>query len=144
MRLRIAPVEVVNDEGDRFRSVARRFEGLQAHASELEDLAIAKRNEYIRCLRHGSQIDFCAYPIAQFQMSSNEIGMEMRQEYVLDLKSVLGSKRDVLVRVALRVNDGCRTGLLVSNKVGGVRQARQIELLEDHAELSSRSGRYFG
>ena len=78
VRLRIAPVEVVNDEGDRFRSVAGRFEGLQAHASELEDLAIAKRNEYIRCLRRGSQIDFCAYPIAQFQMPSNEIGVEMR------------------------------------------------------------------
>jgi hypothetical protein len=77
-------------------------------------------------------------------MSSDEIGVEMRQEYVLDLKSVLGGKRDVLVRVALRINDGCRAGLLVSNNVRGVRQARQIELLEDHAELSSRSGRYFG
>jgi hypothetical protein len=77
-------------------------------------------------------------------MSSNEIGVEMRQEYVLDLKGVLGGKRDVLVRVALRINDGRRAGLLVSNNVGGVRQARQIELLEDHAELSSRSGCYFG
>jgi hypothetical protein len=77
-------------------------------------------------------------------MSSNEIGVEMRQEYVFDLKGVLGGKRDVLVRVALRANNSCRACLLVSNNVGGVRQARQIELLEDHAELSSRSGRYFG
>jgi hypothetical protein len=72
------------------------------------------------------------------------IGVEMRQEYVLDLKSVLGGKRDVLVRVALRIRDGCRAGPLVSNNVGGVRQARQIELLEDHAKLSSRCGCYFG
>jgi hypothetical protein len=56
-------------------------------------------------------------------MPGDEIGVEMRQEYVLDLERVLGGKRNVLVRVPLRVNDGCRACLLVSNQVRSVRQA---------------------
>ena len=77
-------------------------------------------------------------------MPGDKIGVEMRQEHVLDLEAVLGGKRDVLVDVALRVNDGCRACRLVSNEVGGVRQARQIELLEDHRGLPSLADRYFG
>jgi hypothetical protein len=80
--------------------------------------------------------------MTQFQMPGDEISVKMGQKYVLDLKSVLGGKRDVLVRVPLRVNNGCRAGLLVSNNARGVRQARQIELLEDHAEFIF--GCYFG
>jgi hypothetical protein len=37
------------------------------------------------------------------------------QEYMFDFEAVLGGNRDVLVRVALRVNDGCRACRLVSN-----------------------------
>src|SRR5665213_698189 len=66
-------------------------------------------------------------------MAGDEVGMKMRQEYVLDLDRVLGGEGDVLVDVALRVNDGCRACLLVSYDIGSVRQARQVELLEDHA-----------
>ena len=111
MRLRIAGVQVVNDDGDRFRSVARRFQHLQAHASEFENVAIAKRSKRVRRFRRGAQIDCCAHAIAQLQMPGDKIGVEMRQEYVLDLERVLGGKRNVLVGVALRVNDGCRACL---------------------------------
>jgi hypothetical protein len=44
----------------------------------------------------------------------------------------MGTWSNVLVRVTLRVDDGCRACLLVSNKVRSMRQARQIELFEDH------------
>jgi len=54
-------------------------------------------------------------------MPGDKIGVEMRQEYVLDLERVFGGKRNVLVRVTLRVNDGCRACLLASNNVGSVR-----------------------
>ncbi len=37
VRLRIAGVQIVNDDGDRLRSVARRFQRLQAHASEFDE-----------------------------------------------------------------------------------------------------------
>jgi hypothetical protein len=77
-------------------------------------------------------------------MPGDKIGMKMRQEYVLDRESVLGGKRYVLVYVALRVNNGSRARRLVSNHVGSVRQARQIELLEDHRAPPSVAEFYFG
>jgi hypothetical protein len=70
--------------------------------------------------------------------------MEMGKEYVFDFEGVLGGKRDVLVRVALRVNDGGRACRLVSNHVGSVRQARKIELFEDHFRSPSLADCYFG
>ncbi len=96
-----------------------------------------KRSKRVRRFGRGAQIDFRADAIAQLQMPGDEIGVEMREEYVLDLERVLGGKGDVLVGVALRVNDGCRACRLVSDEVGSVRQARQIELLEDHCAPSS-------
>ena len=51
---------------------------------------------------------------------------------MLDLGRVLGGKRKILVGVALGVNDDCRASHLISNEVGGVRQARQIELFKYH------------
>src|SRR5208282_2196558 len=108
MRLRIADVQVVNDDGNRFRSVARRFQRLQAHASEFENVAIAKRSERIRRSSRSAQIDSCARSITQLQMPGDKIGVEMRQEHVPDLERVLGGKRKVLVRVPLRVNHSRR------------------------------------
>ncbi len=43
VRLRIAGIQIVNDDGDRLRRVARRFQHLQAHAPEFENVAIVKR-----------------------------------------------------------------------------------------------------
>ncbi len=65
-----------------------------------------------------------------------ELGGRSRQKYVLDRKRMLGGKRGVLVRVALRIDDSPSARLLVSNNLGGVRQTRQIELLEDHFPLA--------
>jgi hypothetical protein len=56
-------------------------------------------------------------------MPGDKIGVEMSQEYVLDLERVLSGKGNVLIDVPLRVNDGCRACLLVSNQVRSVRQA---------------------
>jgi hypothetical protein len=77
-------------------------------------------------------------------MTGNKIGVEMSQEYVFDFEGVLGGERDVLVRVALGVNDGGRACRFVSYQVGSVRQARQIELFENHFGFSSDAASYFG
>jgi hypothetical protein len=77
-------------------------------------------------------------------MTGYKIGMEVREEYMFDFEGVLGGKGNVLVRVALRVNDGGRACHLVSNQVGGVRQAWQIELFEDHLGSPSLVDCYFG
>ena len=42
------------------------------------------------------------------------------------------SKREVLIDVALRIDDRGDAGLLVADQVGRVRQALEIELLQDH------------
>jgi hypothetical protein len=65
-------------------------------------------------------------------MPGDEIGVEMSEEYVLDLERVLSGKGNVLIGVPLRVNDCCGACLLVSNHVRSVGQARQIELLQEH------------
>jgi len=77
-------------------------------------------------------------------MPGDEIGVEMGKEYMLDLKRVFGGKDNVLIRVTLWVNYGCRACLLVANQVRSVRQARQIELLEDHPTPPSLANCYFG
>lgn len=94
--------------------VPRCFERLEAHPSEFWNGAIAKRS---KCIRRSSSTDLddCTYAIAQLQMSSDKIGVQMCQQYVLDPACVFGGKRSVL-----RVNDGCAC-LFVSDNVGGVR-----------------------
>jgi hypothetical protein len=76
-------------------------------------------------------------------VSGNEIGVEMGQEDVPDFERVFEGERDVLIDVPLRVHNGCRARRFVSNQVGGMRQARQIELLEDHT-LPSLSNYFLG
>ena len=132
MGLRFAGVEIVNDDGDRFGSVAGRFQRFQADASEFEDVAIVERSERVRRFRGGAEIDGRADAIAQFEMPGDEIGVEMGEEDVLDGEGVFGGEGEVLIDVALRIDNGGGAGCLVANEVGSVRQARQIELLEDH------------
>ena len=108
------------------------------------EAAPAYDNIELTCLGCGAQINSCARVIAQFQMSSNEIGMKMGQEHMLDRKRVLCGEGQVLVNIPLRIYDGGRACLFVPNDVGGVSQARQIELLEDHRRNSLVAKNYFG
>jgi len=133
MRLRIAGVQIVDEDGNRLRRVAWRFQRLQSHASELKNVAIVKRSERVSRFGRRAEINRRAYTVAQFQVPGYEISVEMRQKNVLDLEYVLGGKRNVLVRVALRINDRCRACRFVSNQIGSVRQTRQVELLKNQA-----------
>jgi len=51
VRLAIAGVQIVDHDGDRFRSVARSFEYFQPDASEFQNVAITNRRELIRRFR---------------------------------------------------------------------------------------------
>jgi hypothetical protein len=57
----------------------------------------------------------------------------MREEDVADGERVFRGECDVLIDIPLRIDNGCRARRFVSYQIGGVRQTRQIELLEDHA-----------
>src|SRR5688500_15383024 len=65
-------------------------------------------------------------------MPRYEIRVKVREEDVLDRQPMLRRKREVLVRVALRVDDDGGARRLVADHVGGVRETAQVELLEDH------------
>jgi hypothetical protein len=63
---------------------------------------------------------------------------------VLDFEGVLGGKGDVLVGVALRVDNDGRACLFVSKQVRGMRQARQVKLFEDQFRSPFCAVFYFG
>ena len=65
-------------------------------------------------------------------MARDEVRVQVGQENVLDLEVVLDGERDVAIDVALRVDDGRHTRLLVTDEVGRVGETAEVELLEDH------------
>jgi hypothetical protein len=65
----------------------------------------------------------------------DEIGVQMSQDYVFDLQLILSGELQISLDVPLRIDDGSCARLFVTNKVGSVREAIEIELLEDHASL---------
>ena len=67
-------------------------------------------------------------------MAGDEVGVEVRQEDVRDLQIVLGGEREVLIDVALGIDDRRDVRLLVADEVRRVRQAIEIELFENHRE----------
>ena len=56
-------------------------------------------------------------------------------------QAVLARKRQVLIDVALRVDDRRAARLLVADDVRRVRETVQIELLEDHAGIIMPPGK---
>src|SRR5207248_4149129 len=89
-------------------------------------------------VRGCAEVNLRARPVAQLQMARKEVGVEVRQKDVLDVEPVLAGEREVLVDVALRIDDGCDLRLLVGDEVRRVRKAVQIELLEDHTGIIMR------
>ena len=87
-------------------------------------------------------MDGRAATVAQFQMAGDEVGVEVGEEDVADLKAKFLGVGQVLLDVALGVDDdGGRTGL-VSEQIGGVGQAAQVVLFQNHRSLSAfRAGR---
>jgi len=112
----------------------RRLQHLQAHATEFDNSSIANRREMVGSLSFRAQVDLCARAIAQLQMPSHKVGVKMGQEYVLDLQSVFGSKREITINVPLRIDDSRRARRLVTDEIGSVRQATEIKLFKDHGD----------
>jgi hypothetical protein len=73
--------------------------------------------------------------VAQFQVAGDKIGVEMGEEDVADLEIVRRGVLQVAVDVALRIHDHSRAALRVAQQVGGVGQAAQIILFQDHGVL---------
>ena len=52
-----------------------RFQHLQAHASEIENIAVAKRAESVCGFGRSPQTYRCAHTIAQLQVAGDKIGV---------------------------------------------------------------------
>ena len=50
-------------------------------------------------------------------LAGDEVGMKVREEDVLDRETMLGSEREVLINIALRVNDRGGVRPLVADEV---------------------------
>ena len=102
--------------------------------AEFHNCAIGERRETVFGLGLRAKINRRAGSIAEFQVSRDEVSVEMRQKYMIDLKMVLRREGEVLLDVALRIDDRCSMGFFVADQVGSVSQAIQIKLFEDQGQ----------
>ena len=61
-----------------------------------------------------------------------KVGVKVREEPRARSQAVLGGEREVLVDVALRVDDRSDVRVFVADQIGRMRQAIEIELFQDH------------
>ena len=97
--------------------MAGRLDGLQPHAPDLDAVPVVQRGERVLRSGGGPQVDRRAGAVAQLEMSRDEVGVQMREEHVRDSKAVLSGEGQVLIDVALRIDNGRRPGLLVADEV---------------------------
>jgi hypothetical protein len=70
-------------------------------------------------------------------MACNKIRVKVGEKDVANFEAECFRICDVLVDVALRIDNYRRTALLVAEQVRGVRQATEIILLQDHMRFES-------
>jgi len=126
---------VVDEQRNRFDRMPRRFENLDPDRSEIDRGAIPDGLEFIFGNRLPAEADGGAHAVAQFEMTRDEIGVKVRQEDVHDAEVVIRRKRQVLIDVTLRIDDGGRAAFFVGNDVRRMREAVQIKLFEDHVSI---------
>ncbi len=71
--------------------------------------------------------------IAQLQMASHEVGVEVSEEDMADLEPQFFRVAQILLNIALGIDDDRGGAGFVAQQVGGVGEAAQIILFQDHA-----------
>ncbi len=130
---RVASLRKIEDEdADRLDGVPGRFQHLQPQAGKLQRGAIRHGDERILSLGAAAQVDCGAAAVAKLQMAGDKVGVEVGEKDMADGESVSSGVSEVLLDIALGIdNDGGR-GRLVGQQVRGVRQAAKIVLLQEH------------
>ncbi len=128
-----ALLEVEDEDGDGFDGVAGGFEDLEAEAGEVEGVAVFHGDEFVLGLGLGAEADVGAAAVAEFEMAGEEVGVEVSEEDVADLYAELVGVVDVLLDVALRIDDDGGAAGFVGDEVGRVGEAAEVVLLEEHA-----------
>ena len=73
-------------------------------------------------------------------MARQEVRMEMGEEDMADGETVTSRRVEILLYVALRVHHGGRTARRIADHIRSVREAIEVELLEDHAVAPGKPG----
>jgi len=112
--------------------MAGSLEYLQPQARIDKRCAVFHRHKVVLCFGAGTEVDVCAATVTKFQVAGNEVGVKVSEEDVADGEPKHFRVGEVLLNVALWVDQDSGGAGLVSDQVGGVRQAAQVVLLEDH------------
>ena len=99
--------------------------------SQAQDITLFHGREAILGFRAGAQMNLSAHTIAQLQVAGDEIGMRMREKHMPDFEAPLSRIVQILLYVALRIDDRSHAGTFIGDHVRGMRQAAEIILLED-------------
>jgi len=124
-------VAVEDEDGDGFGRVAGGFEDLESDLAEVEAVAVAEWGERVLGFGGGTEADSGADAVAELEMAGDEIGVQVGEEDVLDGEVVLGGEGEVLVDVALGINDDGGGGGFVADEIGRVGETGEVELMED-------------
>src|SRR5207249_9074833 len=82
---------------DRFRRMPRSVQELQANITKFQAAVIFRSLELVFHFGLLAQPDFCATAISQFKVSRNEVGMQVRENYVTNSESSRGCLGQVLI-----------------------------------------------
>ena len=121
--------------------MAGSFQNFEPHSRKIKPVAIFHPHKCVFRLGAGTEVDRGAATVAQFQMAGYEISMEMGEEYVSDLEAQFVCIGQVLLDIALRIDDDRRRTGLVSEQIRSVGKAAQVVLFENHGEVSLASFR---
>ena len=123
----------VEDENrDRLRRMARRFEHGQPDAPQLHFIAVGHRRERVLGAGLRPEVDRRPDAVAELEVAGDEVGVHVGQEHLSDRAPELVGVGDVLLDVALRIDHGRVASYLVGDQVGGVRETAEVVLLVDH------------
>ncbi len=115
----------------------RGLEHLQAKPREIKPIAVIHGDELVFRLCACAEVDCGAAGVAQLQVAGDEVGVEVAEEDVADLKTKPFGVGEILLDVALRIDDDGGLALLITEQIGGVCQASEVVLLQDHRSLMS-------
>ncbi len=82
----------------------------------------------------GTGKDRGAATVAQFQVAGDEAGVEMGEEHLPDLKAEFSGIVEVLLNIALGVDDDSGRDGLVSERIRSVGEVAQIVLFEKNGK----------
>ena len=95
-----------------------------------ESIVIPHAGGGIFGLGSNAKMDLRTNTIAQLQVAGDEIGMEVGEKHMPDGQSLCFGVSDVLIDIALWINNNSSFRLLVANQVGRVGQTAEVVLLQ--------------